>query len=385
MSAGGSSLSRQAWLTVISTLAVPWATFAQGDSAPASLVRIESQMSQGSGIVVSLEDGRATIVTASHVIEGAERFHVVFSVAPDRTFPVSFGDDVVGFEHGDDGLAIFRVGGRLPPGLATAVFDQKPALHEGYGQPLTAWGFPGRVTRPERLTGYLSGTKGTRVLVDRPTAEGASGGPLLRDNMVVGLVYAVDGQFTYAVNSEVVLTFLAGWQISRRASVGLPVKAHDTLPGRELDRAHKLYKRRDYAEAFPIFLQLAKEGNAIAMFYTGRFYRRGHIEQSDEKAALWFGRALTKLRSQTEMGDVFGMYYLGRMYSNGYATKKDKGTALFWYRRAADEGYAKAMFRIGEIRLNQGRYQEALEWFEKSLAAGDPQARRKIREVQELL
>src|SRR5437763_13872646 len=80
------------------------------DEARAALVRISGTRGgtpvRGSGFVINLENGRATIVTASHVIEGVEGLEVSFAV--DATAPRPAGT-VLGMDSGNPrGLAAFR-------------------------------------------------------------------------------------------------------------------------------------------------------------------------------------------------------------------------------------------------------------------------------------
>lgn len=67
---------------------------------------------RGSGFVVARSGDTATVVTASHVIEGVQ-FEVVFASSFDDRFPVDRAD-VLAMEIGDpNGLAVFRVRGSI--------------------------------------------------------------------------------------------------------------------------------------------------------------------------------------------------------------------------------------------------------------------------------
>ena len=166
----------------------------------------------------------------------------------------------------------------------------------------------------------------------------------------------------------------------------VPVHGESDFLDVRFETAHALYESDDFEEAFPIFNELARDGNAFAMFYVGRAYKRGrHVDENREAAAKWFAEALPRLKKGAKQGDTFSMYYLGRMYSNGYGTPKSKEKARFWYRKASDDGYAKAMYRIAEIYDDQQRYEKALEWYEKALTAGDIQARGHINRIRRIL
>lgn len=155
--------------------------------------------------------------------------------------------------------------------------------------------------------------------------------------------------------------------------------------GSELERAHDLYKSEDYEQSFPLFEQLAEQGNAIAMFYVGRFYRKGHhVRRNEDEARIWFTRAFSNLKELAEQGNVPEMYYLGRMYRNGYGTAKDYDEAISWYIQAADYGYTRALYRIGEIYQRKQDYDNALAWYQKAADTGDHQAQNKIEEIRNL-
>jgi len=68
-------------------------------------------------------------------------------------------------------------------------------------------------------------------------------------------------------------------------------------------------------------------------------------------------------------------YEKGNRYFNGRDMPKDHAKALLWWRRAADEGNAPAMYSIGLLYANgQGVPKDdakATEWFAKGAAAGD--------------
>src|SRR4029077_10251270 len=61
------------------------------ETAESAVVRISGTRDgapvRGSGFVVGLDRDRATVVTASHVIEGAQSIEVSFAVAPAANFP----------------------------------------------------------------------------------------------------------------------------------------------------------------------------------------------------------------------------------------------------------------------------------------------------------
>ncbi len=164
---------------------------------------------RGSGFVVGLDHGKATIVTASHVIEGVEQLSVTFAADLSEHFPAG---DVLGMEAGHPrGLAVFQVRGALPQGVTALSFDteRRPSL----GAALFLLGFPQSETAPRTTQRALSARRGTLLLVDQRVGEGYSGGPVLLDGKVVGVVTDTDDQTTYAVSAVVAREALEGWGI----------------------------------------------------------------------------------------------------------------------------------------------------------------------------
>lgn len=59
-----------------------------------------------------------------------------------------------------------------------------------------------------------------------------------------------------------------------------------------LKKAIELFENDKYEEALPLFKELAKEGNAEAMYYIGMMYYEGWgVEKSQEQAVEWWKKA----------------------------------------------------------------------------------------------
>ncbi len=183
------------------------------DSAVSALVRIVGERDgtpvRGSGFVVGLDRDLATIVTASHVIEGVTGVAVIFAADPSATFPA---DRVLGMEAGNPrGLAVFQVRGALPAGLRILRFDAEAQL--GRGEELFVLGFPRRAKAPLALRRTFAGPDGNLLQLDLPAGEGLSGSPVLRGGQVVGVVTDEDPLLTFAVGALVARNALLGWGV----------------------------------------------------------------------------------------------------------------------------------------------------------------------------
>ena len=192
------------------------------DTALSALVRISGTRDdtpvRGSGFVVALDRDEATIVTASHVIEGVRNLEVAFAAELSESFPAQ---TVLGMELGDpNGLAVFQVRGTLPANVTSlsVEVDRRPRL----GEALFLLGFPEMSPAPRTTQRVLSARNGALLLIDQKIGEGFSGGPVLQDGKVVGVVTEMDEQTTYAVNAVTAHTALEGWGV-KLCMTGTPV------------------------------------------------------------------------------------------------------------------------------------------------------------------
>jgi formylglycine-generating enzyme required for sulfatase activity len=181
------------------------------ETALSAIVRIsgtkDGSTVRGSGFVVGLAPGKATIVTASHVIEGLQQLEVTFAADPTERFPV---DAFLGSETGNPhGLAVFQVRGSLPADVTLLSFETESQPKRG--AELFLLGFPQMEVSPRTPRRALSGRRGTLLLIDQGIGEGFSGGPVLQGGKVVGIVTDTDEQTTYAVNAVVAREALEGW------------------------------------------------------------------------------------------------------------------------------------------------------------------------------
>ena len=80
---------------------------------------------------------------------------------------------------------------------------------------------------------------------------------------------------------------------------------------------------------------------------------------------------------------------LGGMYDQGQGVVQSFKEALVWYRKAADQGYAKAQLNLG-VKYAHGQgvarnLETALVWFQKAAAQGDSEAKKYATMAEEHL
>jgi formylglycine-generating enzyme required for sulfatase activity len=192
---------------------VPPAAAQDLKAATGALVRIsgtrEDTPVRGSGFVVAVNGDKATIVTASHVIEGVQDLRVTFAADPTESHAAG---EVFGMEPQDpNGLAAFQVRGRLPKELTWLLLDadRRPAQ----GDDLFLLGFPERALTPVSPKSVLSGRAGALLVIDLEVGEGFSGGPVLQGPRVVGVVTTTGEGKARAVSAVVAREILLGWGV----------------------------------------------------------------------------------------------------------------------------------------------------------------------------
>ena len=132
-----------------------------------------------------------------------------FYAAPHRSYRAR----VLGLEGGNPaGLAALLVEGKIPSDLVALPLDHAASVSGG--EPITLIGFP----RAEGsmwtvTTGTLSGRRGSALSFSGTADEGNSGGPVLFQGGVVGIVTQVGAKFNTAVPAVVARFALEGWGV----------------------------------------------------------------------------------------------------------------------------------------------------------------------------
>ncbi len=183
------------------------------DDLKAGVVKItavmDNQVRIGAGFIVKIEDDTAYILTASHVVEGATLM-INFYPKPDA----KYSGAVKEMDGGDPkGLAVVLVQERLPTDIRP--LPLRPNLAVTGGESITLIGFPRALGLQWAInSGIISGQKGLDLIVTSSGAqEGNSGGPILLNGSVVGVLTEIQNGFGYAVPSSITQIALQGWGI----------------------------------------------------------------------------------------------------------------------------------------------------------------------------
>lgn len=180
------------------------------------------------GFIVRAEARAIFIVTASHVIEGADRVGIEF-FNERRLYPAR----VLGMEGGDPrGLATLIVEEDVPADVRVLGINRDVDVRAG--EAVTMIGFPASVGAPWAVTkGSIVGRRGKDIVFAGAVEEGNSGGPLIKDDQVVGLITQAQGQFAFATPSLIVQYALESWGVRfgvRLRSMPTALHMNEVLP-----------------------------------------------------------------------------------------------------------------------------------------------------------
>ena len=145
---------------------------------------------------------------------------------------------------------------------------------------------------------------------------------------------------------------------------------------------------QDYTTAAEWYRKAAEQGNHYALRQLGNLYEVGigvemdklkaaelyrkagytdpglmyETERNYEKAIEWYFKA-------AEQGNARAQYRLGRMYKEGNGLEQNYVKAAELYHNAAEQGYKRAYNGLAWTLHLMGKYNEALPWAEKAVGA----------------
>ena len=182
------------------------AAWCQSTDWQAGVARVSATgKSPGSGFVVAVRSGRAYIVTCAHVVEGDPKPSVTFRAAPEQRYSAQ----VRHLQGGRaDGLALLIVD--KPPAGVRALEAATSAAQAGASVVIA--GYPVSVGAFSVLPATVVSVQGTEVYLAPVTGEGFSGGPVMLDGRVAGVVFG-RGEFGRAVPAALVDIYLHGLDV----------------------------------------------------------------------------------------------------------------------------------------------------------------------------
>jgi len=166
--------------------------------------------SPGTGFVVSLRGGRAYLVTLAHVVAGDPSPSVVFVADPDKN---PYRAQVLDVGEGTDPRALALLQVQNPPAGVQAI---APATDTAIvpGREVVAAGFPSAIGRFSVLRANVVTVKGLDLYLSPVTLEGYSGGPVLMEGRIVGMVFGRLEDYGGAIPVAIVGQYLRGHEIT---------------------------------------------------------------------------------------------------------------------------------------------------------------------------
>ena len=146
----------------------------------------------------------------------------------------------------------------------------------------------------------------------------------------------------------------------------------------EFNKGVCLMEKKEYGEAYDVFVSAAEKGLAPAQSRLGYMYAEGlGVTQDSEKSEHWY-------RMAANQGDIDAMFSLGNIY---YGIRNDFNTAFHYYSDAADAGDADAQLSLAYMYLRgegvEQDYEKAFKWTEKSAEQGLAQAQNELGRAYE--
>ncbi len=160
----------------------------------------------GTGFIAAQGKKHLFIVTASHVVEGKTLIQVTFFSHQEEMFPAT----VVKMEGGDQrGLALLKVKGDLAEDVQILSWDTTTQIMGG--EEVYLIGFPRVGGNDWAVTkGMLANVSGSVLKFTGTVAEGNSGGPLLYEGKVIGVVME-QGEFGNAKPAQIAKFTVEHW------------------------------------------------------------------------------------------------------------------------------------------------------------------------------
>lgn len=166
----------------------------------------------GTGFIVHATQDALYIATASHVVEEDKAPRVAFLSDPNTDVVAA----LLKIEGGDPrGMALLVVREAAVRILREArVLSMAAANDLAPGDAVSAIGFPQGGGGWAVVPATVATREGRELVLSGSIAEGNSGGPLVKDGVVVGLVTSVQGQYARAIPAVIVRFTLEGWGVA---------------------------------------------------------------------------------------------------------------------------------------------------------------------------
>jgi hypothetical protein len=200
------------------------------------VVRIEnSRLNEvGTGFIVKVDGNQVYIVTAAHVVKGDQHPIIyVFNQQHD-----GLQAEVLDREDDDiKGLALLRLKVRSSVAVGITALKLSYTSELSGGEDIKVIGFPDATAFWTVVNGSVARIEGRNLVFSGGIRSGASGGPVILNGLVIGLVTDISQSSAYAARGEVIEPYVNGI-VPKLIRVGTPIT---TLPENKASSTN--YKR----------------------------------------------------------------------------------------------------------------------------------------------
>jgi hypothetical protein len=175
----------------------------------AGVVRIQNNRTNevGTGFIVRIDGREIYIITASHVVRGDQHPRIYLFNQPRDGFQ---GELLDREDDETKGLALVRakVDSKIASGITSLRFSQTSQLSGG--EDIRIIGFPDGVAFWTVGSGTVARIEGRNLVFSGSIRAGNSGGPVILNGLVLGLVTDVTQASAYAARAEVIEPYVNG-------------------------------------------------------------------------------------------------------------------------------------------------------------------------------
>ena len=154
------------------------------------------------------------------------------------------------------------------------------------------------------------------------------------------------------------------------------VYADDLDANRE--KAKSTYFSGNLETSLPLFLTLSESGDAESQYYVGLIYlTEGWIGRNVEQAMAYLSTAADQNYAEA-------MWKIGEVYENGWGVKNNTLTALDWYRKSKQSEAVKSRIRFMKLKNGHAVLQsnsEAIQALERNAAKNNAESEFKLGKI----
>lgn len=181
----------------------------------------------GTGFIVRLEQDTVYVLTAAHVVEGDPKPQLTFYARHDTQYPATVRN-AEGKQEQGLAIVVAKVPPDVLPSIAALGLDTTTKLSGG--EDMLTIGFPRTGGQWAVIKGDVTSREGRNLNLDANIQEGNSGGPIIHNGKVVGLVTARGSNYGSGVTAASAHDYLEGFNVTPRAASARASGATASVP-----------------------------------------------------------------------------------------------------------------------------------------------------------